>query len=230
MATKSVIPSRDFDNIFEKYRGDIPISYLRALAMLSSGMNPKKSFKNSGGLFMISKPALDVYDLKHPKQVPINGRKVTDLADPGLSTRIAVWILTNIKQYYARNFPKCLSVDWNNLAFVGLLTYGYKVGYTKSKGIGEAMAVIEGQKGKKCTVDNVANMAKMLKMDESKYSPSVVNFAKNVANLYSIDLGKTPIKTIGPTKQKGGGAGIALALSGAGLLLLLGTRGKTGRK
>ena len=32
--------SRRFDPIFEKYRGTIPIEYLRALAMRESGMNP----------------------------------------------------------------------------------------------------------------------------------------------------------------------------------------------
>ena len=223
--------SNQFDSIFEKFRGSIPLSFLRSLAFSQSGLNPNKSIKGSAGLFMISEPALKAYDKKYPSSVSqySNARKLTDLADPILNTQIAIWILSSIIKYFSNHYPKTMSENWNDPTYVAVVTHGFSVGYTEPQGIGAAIKVLENKPGK-FSIDSLAQVAKEIKLEPQKYNEKAINYAKTVANLYVADLsGKAPVSSPGTStdipKSKHG-LGTLMLLPVIGLFGLLFIRGK----
>lgn len=202
--------AKTFDAVFDKFRDNIPLEFLKALAFSASGLNPSKSAHESAGLFMISVPALTSYDKK------FGGSHVPkDLADPILNTQIAVWILKNIVTYYASNFPRSMKEDWTNKDFVALVVHGYNVGYREPNGVGAAVKQLEKIDPKKVSLDTVAQAAKGMKLPAGLYNTKALNFAKSVTNLY---LG-TPKETAVPDtlpipstiKASRGGSGLGLA-------------------
>ncbi len=215
----AAIPTK-FDTIFNKFRGKIPISFLRSLSYLKSSMNTNRSIQNSAGLFMISLPVLKAYDKAFPNQSPEGGHKATDLSDPILNTKIALWIINRIVKYYAKNYPKTLSENWNDATYISLIVHGFNTGYTEPKGIGAAIKKIENEAPKKMTIDNVATISKALGLNKSKYDERKINFAKNVANVYFIDSGK-PTSKIVMTKEAGTGPIIMMGAAIAGLVVAL---------
>lgn len=193
--------AKTFDAVFDKYRGNIPLDYLRSLSFLASGLNPSKSIQGSAGMFMIPISTLDAYN----KKIDENNEPAM-LADPALNTKIACWVLTNIVNYYKSN--NVMPTDWNNPEYVNLVTHGYNCGYNKTNGTSAAILKV-----KPVSIDNVAAYAKVAKMNSRLYDTKAINFAKSVTNLF---LG-TPKNAVIPqttTKQK--------SPSGAGLAALIG--------
>ena len=215
--------SNKYDNIFEKFRGTIPLSYLRALAFSQSNLNAAKSFKGAAGLFMISDAALRAYDKKYPIAATNQSieRKSSDLADPILNTRIAVWILGNIIKYFSTHYPKTMSENWNDPTYAAVVTLAFNVGYTEPQGIGAAIKALES-KPDKFSMESLVQVAKEIKLDASKYSDKMVSYAKTVANLYVADLGgKAPVKAPGPPTSTDSPTALPKSRRGMGTLMLL---------
>lgn len=217
-----------YDSVFEKYRNNIPLNFLKALATKASGLNTNKSTNYGAGLFMISTAVLDAFNAKMKTSY-----KATDLADPGVNTQMAVYVINNIVSYYAANYPKTMIENWNSPDYVALVVHGYNNGYKEPKGVGVAIKAVEKTAPDKMSVDTVAQAAKTLGLAPSMYEAGGLAFAKNVA---SLTVTAKPVTSAAPlpvpstTGGKGrgvGGIGVALFV-GAPLALfaLLKGRGK----
>lgn len=178
-----------FDNVFNKFRGSIPLDYLKAHAYSVSKMNPKKSGGNSAGLFMISKGALRVFNNKFNKNY-----KAEELSNPALNTQIATWILHKIISYYDKRYPS-LKQNWNNASYVALVAHGYNTGYSEPNGIGAAVKKIESAGGK-VTLTNVARVSKVIGLGPAKYNSRTIKLAKNITNLFFVQSQKTKTDTV----------------------------------
>jgi len=223
------IPNK-YDAIFEKYRGTIPLAFLRTLAFSQSNLNTNKSVSNSAGLFMISEPALQAFDKKFPSFMPPSPHKFIDLSDPALNTVIAVWIIDNITTYYANKYPNSMSKNWNSPVYAAIIAHSFNVGYAEPKGLGAAIKKFELMPDK-LSLDSLAQVAKELKLGERKYSEKDINRARTVGNLYIADLGgKAPVSAPtapGETEVKAkGGLGFLMALPVIGLGLYAVTKKK----
>lgn len=217
--------SQEYDTIFEKFRGTIPLAFVKVLAFTQSGMNTKKSVQGSAGLFMISDAALSAYDKKYPTKTK---RKLTDLADPVLNTQIAIWILNNIVKYFASHYPKSMSENWNSPLYAAIIVHGFNTGYSEPQGIGAALKFFE-DKPDKLNMDSLAQVAKEMKLEPRKYDSKAIERAKTAANLYVAELGgKAPVNEPSTIieKKKKGGLGILMSLPVIGLLGYVFTRKK----
>lgn len=116
-----------FDGVFDLYRGAIPLAYLRALAWSESGLDPSATPPHGSaiGLFQILRAALDDFERR-------NGYPGMDLRNPADNTAVAVHLLGMIIAAYA---ARGLKANWNDPNFVGLLTLGYKAGWSSSQGV-----------------------------------------------------------------------------------------------
>lgn len=220
--------STEYDGVFEKFRGSIPLSFLRVLAFSQSQMNTKKSIQDSAGLFMISEAAMKAYDKKFPSFMPPSPHKLTDLTNPSFNTAIAVWIISNIVKYYATRYPKTMTENWNSPLYVAIIAYSFTVGYSEPKGVGSALKKFESNPSK-LSLDSLAQVAKELGLGKAKYNANVLNRARNVGNLYVADLGgKAPVNAPSSLSQPQakGGSGLLLALPVVGLGLYLVTKKK----
>jgi hypothetical protein len=192
-----------FDALFEKYRDDVPASFLKALASKASGLNPNKN------LFGVSAAALEAFNSKMKESHNPN-----ELTDPALNTRVAVYIIKNVVDYFAANYPDKLMRQWANPEYVALVTHAYNVGY-KDSGLGKPMASIYKSNPDKLNLDNIAAVAKQSGIkNESTYAPKFLTFAKEVAKLSTANQALSPSSpdslTVPPPPSKGLG-GMAIA-------------------
>ncbi|MBE7448920.1 MAG: lytic transglycosylase domain-containing protein [Kofleriaceae bacterium] len=92
---------RHFDPIFERHRGELPVEYLRALAVRESNMNPGERTGPAWGLLQV----IEVVRLDFNKA---HGTRVTraQLLDPETNVRVACWLLNAICASYRHNHPE----------------------------------------------------------------------------------------------------------------------------
>lgn len=132
--------STRFDPLFAKYGGSIPVAYLRALAQRESGMNPNANAGKAAaqGLLQIVTVVRDSYNDRH-------GTSYTrdDTLNPELNVKMATELLKRIITGYKRHPSKNLQEDWNNPAFVQLLTAGWNAGYSEGGGVGKVATYLE---------------------------------------------------------------------------------------
>ena len=115
-----------YDSLFKKYGSpDLPVAYLRSLAMMESNFNPQCVVEPNRGLMLISKLTLDDFN-------KLNGTKVkeNDLFDPKTSVRIGTWVLRRIVDLYKQRAPGLMESRWNDPQWVALLTLGWKAGWS----------------------------------------------------------------------------------------------------
>lgn len=145
--------STPFDALFEKYRRDIPLGYLQALAYGESSLDPNKEHPESHatGLFQITHIALKDFNLR-------NGKKYTlkQLKDPELNTEVATDHIRRILAKYAK-FDS-LKTDWASSRWVSLLTQGWNSGHNALSGIVRGLEKI-GIPAERITSANVQQAA-----------------------------------------------------------------------
>jgi hypothetical protein len=219
--SSAVTPPRNYDSTFEKYRGDIPLEYLRALAIVSGDgdFKPNNSTKDSAGMFLISVDTLAAYAKESKRDL-----KPVDLADVQLSTQVCVWLINKVRKYYSLHYPKSMGENWKNSEYVALITLGYKVGYSENGGLGDAIKVIEALYPEKISIDTVAQVAKERKLATVLYSDKWVQWAKHVTNLYAGSPRETvtPASLSAPQNESRGFGGAAIAaLIGVPVLVMM---------
>lgn len=132
--------STQFDPLFRRYGGSIPVAYLRALAQRESGMNPRSNAGKAAaqGLLQIVTVVRDSYNQRH-------GTSYTrdDTLNPDLNVKMAVELLQRIIAGYAKHPSPNLRADWANPAFVQLLTAGWNAGYSEGGGVGKVASYLE---------------------------------------------------------------------------------------
>ncbi len=113
---------RRFDPVFERYRGGIPIEYVRALVERESNGDPRVRTGHAIGLMQIVPVVLADYNKRHG-----SAYTNTDLAEPATNVAIGCELLHLIIKSYRTHHSRIttLQADWSNPAFVALLTFGW---------------------------------------------------------------------------------------------------------
>jgi hypothetical protein len=193
-----------YDAVFERHRGFIPLSFLRALAYSESGLRADSDMlkehpeAKSGaiGLFQTMGEVLNDWNLRHPSETYTRDQ----LTDPEVATRVGVNLVERIAKSYTNNHPKTLTMDWTDPRWVALLAAGFNAGYSEGGGLGHIVGLMEkeGISKDRVTVDTVQQMAAHLRdaaKDPKRYSgrfladPKRLAYWKTVANRYQIDRG-----------------------------------------
>lgn len=144
-----------YDPIFQKYGGDVPVAYLRALASRESDMNPHEAQMPAYGLLQVILEVVQSY----------NSRKGTsyshaDMLTPELNVKVAANLINRIAKGYGPLHPHAdnMQEDWTNPEFAKLVTTGWNSGYSEIRGVGKVAQWLE-QNSLPVTHDNVLDYA-----------------------------------------------------------------------
>jgi len=177
---------RHFDPILDRYRGETPIEYLRALAMRESGMNPAQRSGPAWGLLQIIEVVRADYNKAHRTHYTR-----TQLLDPAVNVAIATWLLGVIVESYRRNHTDVpnLRADWSNRRFVELLTFGWNAGWTEKGGVGAVARWLKRKGARDLDLDLVHAHARDAKASRHLSSAAKVRWCKGVVALYQRERG-----------------------------------------
>ncbi len=131
-----------YDPIFERHRGRLPVAYLRALAQRESGLRPELAMPGGAGA---ARGILQVVGVVREDFNKRNGTSYTaeDLLNPDVNVKIAADLLNRIIGYYRAHPSKNLKEDWRNPEFVKLLTAGWNAGFSEAAGVGKVASYLE---------------------------------------------------------------------------------------
>jgi hypothetical protein len=184
--------SRRFDPVFDRYRGSIPIEYLRALVERESGTNPHARTSQARGLMQIVPVVLDDYNKRHGTNY-----QSEHLFDPMINVAIGCELLRLILDSYRRNHPHVpnLQADWTNPRFVELLTFGWNAGFSEAGGVGRVVGYLERHGITDVTIDLVHRTAGASGASSHLSNAAKVRWCKSVAALYQRERSHSPITT-----------------------------------
>jgi len=137
--------STEYDPVFVKYAGSIPVAYLRALAYRESGLKPHATTNASNpnaarGLLQVVGVVREDYNRVHGTHY-----QPDDLWDTDINVKIAVDALHRIMAAIGRHPSANLHPDWNNPEFVKLLTAAWNAGFSDSGGVGKVASYLEAR-------------------------------------------------------------------------------------
>jgi hypothetical protein len=165
--------SKQYDDLFARHAGKIPVAYLRALAWYESGLNPRAVHPRgtATGLFQVTKIALDDYNKRNGTR-----HSLSDLGDPELSTKVATSHIAHVIAAYSA--VPSLRTDWQSRRFMDLLTLGWNGGHNA---VLKVVRTLEGQgiPADRITVDTVSQLAAKLGLPYLS-DPRRVTWAKRV--------------------------------------------------
>jgi soluble lytic murein transglycosylase-like protein len=172
---------RHFDKAYNRYRGTIPLEYVRALVDRESSGNPQARTATAIGLMQIVPVVLSDYNKRH-------GTAYTSeqLTDPAINVAIGCELLRIITDSYRRNHPRVpnLQADWNNSRFVELLTFGWNAGFSEAGGVGRVATYLERLGTTDITIDLVHDHARVAGASKYLASDAKVAWCKSVVALY----------------------------------------------
>lgn len=218
MATINI--SHAFDPIFEKYKGNIPVAYLRTLGYFESRLNPKGTTPRSSarGLMQVVSMVRKDYNERH-------GTNYTpdDLFNPDINVKIAADLLNRIVTAYANYLPDTLSPDWTSPRYVTLVTLGWNAGYSRAAGVQFIAKKLreEGVPPGEITAQRVIAASKRVGANNkwSKYDMAAkLAWAKRITNTYLRLQPEGP--RIAKAKSSGGMVLAGVAFLGLGALIL----------
>lgn len=186
---------RTFDPIFEKHRGaDLPIEYLRALAMKESGMDPSARGSSAWGILQIVEVVRSDYNRAHR-----TSHARARLLDPDTNVAIAAWLLRTIIASYQKHHADVpnLRPDWSNPRFVELLTFGWNAGWTERGGVGLVVGWLKAKGARDIDIDLVFENARAAHASKHLANAAKVRWCKGVAALHQREraLASHPIAT-----------------------------------
>lgn len=172
---------RRFDPVFQRYRGELPVEYVRALVERESDGLPKARTGSAIGLMQIVPVVLTDYNKRHG-----TAYRSEHLTDPAINIAIGCELLQLIVKSYRKYHPRVatLHADWNNLRFVELLTFGWNAGYSEAGGLGRVARYLEGLGAFDITIDQVSAHAKLAGATKHLSNPAKVAWCKSVVALY----------------------------------------------
>jgi soluble lytic murein transglycosylase-like protein len=172
---------RRFDAVFERYRGSIPIEYVRALVQRESNGQPSVRAGSAIGLMQIVPVVLDDYNKRHG-----TAYRSEHLINPATNVAIGCELLRIIIKSYRKNHPRVrtLQEDWNNPQFIELLTFGWNAGFSEAGGVGRVARYLEGVGAVDITIDQVAAHAKLAGASKHLSNTAKVAWCKSVVALY----------------------------------------------
>lgn len=171
-----------FDPIFKRYAGRLPVAYLRALAYRESGLRADAA--NPGGP-NAARGVLQVVGVLREDYNRRHGTNYTsdDLLDPDTNVKIAADLLNLIVGYYAKHPSKNLQADWRNPEFVKLLTAGWNAGFSEAAGVGKVARYLE-LRGEPVTHDSIFANAAAAGGVVYLQRPERAEWQRSVADLY----------------------------------------------
>ncbi|MEO8553995.1 MAG: transglycosylase SLT domain-containing protein [Kofleriaceae bacterium] len=172
---------RRFDAVFERYRGSIPLEYVRALVDRESNGHSSVRAGSAIGLMQIVPVVLDDYNKRHG-----SGYTSEHLADPATNVAIGCELLRIIITSYRKNHPRIrtLQTDWTNPRFVELLTLGWNAGFSEAGGVGRVAKYLEGLGATDIDIDQVSAHAKLAGASKHLSNAAKVAWCKSVVALY----------------------------------------------
>jgi hypothetical protein len=180
---KSAISSRvrRFDAVFERYRGSIPLAYLRALVDRESNGRPDVRTGSAVGLMQIVPVVLADYNKRHGTAV-----QSAQLVDPATNVAIGCELLRLIANSYRKNHPHVpnFQTDWNNPRFVELLTFGWNAGFSEAGGVGRVARYLEKLGAVDITLEQITAHARVAGASKHLSNSAKVAWCKSVVALY----------------------------------------------
>ncbi len=172
---------RRFDDVFERYRGELPIEYVRALVERESDGHKAARTGSAIGLMQIVPVVLADYNKRHGKAI-----RSEQLVAPAVNVAIGCDLLRLIIASYRKHHPQLpsLQADWNNPRFVELLTFGWNAGYSEAGGLGRVACYLEQLGACDIDVDLVAAHATLAGATKHLSNPAKLAWSKGVAALY----------------------------------------------
>jgi hypothetical protein len=169
-----------YDPIFRRYAGHLPVAFLRALAERESSMRPDLAMpggsNSARGLLQVVGVVRDDYNRRFGTSYTAN-----DLFDPDTNVKIAANLINQILVGYGKHPSKNMRANFANPEFVKLLVMGWNAGFSEAGGVGRVARYLEGQ-GEPVTHDAVfqhagaAGAASTLsESDRHSWQQSVVN-------------------------------------------------------
>jgi soluble lytic murein transglycosylase-like protein len=173
---------RRFDPVFERYRGTLPLAYVRALVERESDGRPDvRTGRGAVGLMQIVPVVLADYNKRHGITY-----QTADLVDPSTNVAIGCELLRLIVESYRKNHPHVpnLQTDWNNPRFLELLTFGWNAGFSEAGGVGRVARYLEQLGGANdITLDLVTAYAELAGASKHLSNPAKVAWCKSVVVL-----------------------------------------------
>ncbi|MBA3673199.1 MAG: transglycosylase SLT domain-containing protein [Gemmatimonadaceae bacterium] len=172
---------RRFDSVFERYRDNIPLAYIRALVDRESNGRPDVRTGSAVGLMQIVPVVLADYNKRHG-----TAYQNKHLVDPATNVAIGCELLQVISNSYRKNHPRIpnFQPDWNNPRFVELLTFGWNAGFSEAGGIGRVARYLERLGAVDITLDQVTAHARIAGASKHLSNSAKVAWCKSVVALY----------------------------------------------
>lgn len=172
---------RRFDSVFARYRGSIPIEYVRALVERESNGQPSARTGQAVGLMQIVPVVLDDYNKRHGTTYHRE-----QLVDPAINVAIGCELLRVIVASYRRNHPRIRTLyeDWDNPRFVELVTLGYNAGFSEAGGVGRVARYLASLGAVEIDIDQVSAHAILAGASKHLANPAKVAWCKGVVALY----------------------------------------------
>jgi len=135
---------RDYDAVFNRYRGEMPVEILRALARGESNFNPSlvhTAGSKARGLLQVTTVVLESYNKEHP------GATLTadDMLDPDDNVRVACWHLNRLVAAYSASGYPDLVPNWSSPRWVLLFILGWNAGHSRAAGVQYMVAWLHGK-------------------------------------------------------------------------------------
>jgi len=172
--------ARDFDPIFETYRGSIPIEFLRALVTRESGMDPAERKGPAWGLMQIIETVRLDYNRAHKSKYTRE-----HLLDPRINVAIGCWLLRTIIKSYEKHHADIpnLRTDWTNRRWLELVVFGWNAGYSQRGGVGKVAHYLK-KHGLPVHLDNVWLYADVAGASRHLQRRDKRDWSKSVVELY----------------------------------------------
>jgi soluble lytic murein transglycosylase-like protein len=172
---------RRFDTLYSRYRGTIPLEYVRALVERESNGQPSVRTGSAIGLLQIVPVVLADYNKRHGTAYGSE-----HLTDPATNVAIGCELLRTIVTSYQKNHPRIrtLQPNWDSPEYVGLVTLGWNAGYSEAGGVGRVARYLEGLGAVDITIDQVSVHAKPAGATKHLANAAKVSWCKSVVALY----------------------------------------------
>jgi hypothetical protein len=180
---RRAVISTQYDAIFAKHAGPIPVTYLRALAYRESGLQPLQAVDihrpgAARGLFQVVGVVRDDFNRRHGTDYAPD-----DLWDADINTMIAVDTLDEMIRCLGRHPSKNLRPNWENPEFVRLVTAAWNAGHSDTAGVGRVAAYLDLQ-GIPITHAAVYTHAHDAGATDRLSDPARSKWQRSVADLY----------------------------------------------